>query len=172
VAANSPRLGSGRNLLWRLARLGTATQKPSAFEPHNLSAAEVEDGLVRPHYLMKGDMAAIDYAICGVNDVIAHSLTLHPQLLAERLRSHAGVHAEFADGYGDREVTRNEFGLVDRLRRFADAVDLGDCTIPDDFDVRREAFSCAAWLQDLHPIMQGEIVEREDAQNARPGRSG
>ena len=30
----------------------------------------------------KGDMAAIDYATCGVNDVIAHSLKLHPQLLA------------------------------------------------------------------------------------------
>ena len=34
-------------------------------------------------------MAAIDYATCGVNDVIAHSLNLHPQLLADRLRSHA-----------------------------------------------------------------------------------
>jgi hypothetical protein len=117
-------------------------------------------------------MAAIDYATCGINDVIAHSLKLHPQLLVDRIRFHARVHAQFADAYNDSEVMRNELDLADRLHSFADAIELGDHTIPGDFDVRREAFSCAAWLQDLHPIMQGEIVEREDAQNARPGRSG
>jgi hypothetical protein len=117
-------------------------------------------------------MAAIDYATCGANDVFAHSLKLHPQLLADRLRSHAGVHAEFADAYGDPEVTRNELGLADRLASFADAIDLGDYAIPDDVDVRREAFSCAAGLQNLHPIMQKVIAEREDARNARPARSG
>jgi hypothetical protein len=82
------------------------------------------------------------------------------------------VHAEFADAYGDPKVTRNEFGLAERLASFADAIDLGDYTIPDDPDVRREAFSCAAQLQDLHPIMQKVIAEREDARNARPARSG
>jgi hypothetical protein len=117
-------------------------------------------------------MAAIDYAHCGINDVIAHSLKLHPQLLADRLRSHALVHAEFADAYGDREVARNELTLADRLHAFAKAIDLCDNTIPNDDDVRGEAFSCAAWLQDLHPIMQGEIAERENTQNVRPGRSG
>ena len=116
-------------------------------------------------------MAAIDYATCGINEVIAHSLKLHPQLLADRLRSHARVHAEFADAYGDREVTRNEITLADRLHAFANAIELGDTMIPND-DVRREAFGCAAWLQDLHPIMQEEIAEREDARNARPGASG
>ena len=49
-------------------------------------------------------MAAIDYATCGVNDVITHSLKLHPQLLADRLRFHARVHAQFADAYGNHEV--------------------------------------------------------------------
>jgi hypothetical protein len=44
---------------------------------------------------------------------------------------------------GDREVMRSELGLADRLHDFADAVELGDYTIPDEFDVRREAFSCA-----------------------------
>jgi hypothetical protein len=117
----------------------------------------------------KSDMAAIDYATCGVNDVIAHSLKLHPQLLADRLRSHARVHAEFADAYGDREVTRNELTLADRLHVFANAIELDDSTIPNDDDVRGKAFGCAAWLQDLHPIMQEEIGEREDAS---PGRSG
>ena len=117
-------------------------------------------------------MAAIDYARCGVNDVIAHSLKLHPQLLAERLRSHGCVHAEFADGYDDREVTRNELDLADRLHAFAHAVELGDYTLPHDCDVRREAFSCAAWLQDLHPIMQKVIAEREEARNPRLGQSG
>ena len=117
-------------------------------------------------------MAAIDYATCGVNDVIAHSLKLHPQLLADRLRFHARVHAQFADAYDDREVTRNELDLADRLHSFANAIDLGDYTIPDDVDVRHEAFSCAAGLQNLHPIMQKEIAEREDARNARPARSG
>jgi hypothetical protein len=117
---------------------------------------------------MKGDMAAIDYATCSVNDVITHSLKLHPQLLADCVRSHAGVHAEFAAAYGDPEVTRNELSLADRLASFADAIDLGDYTIPDDPDVSREAFGCAARLQDLHPIMQKVIAEREDARNARP----
>jgi hypothetical protein len=59
------------------------------------------------------------------------------------------VHAEFADAYDNREVTRSELGLADRLHGFANAVDLGDFTIPDDFDVRSEAFGCAASLQDL-----------------------
>ena len=117
-------------------------------------------------------MTAIDYATCGVSDVIAHSLKRHPQLLADRLRSHAGVHAEFADAYGDPEVMRNELDLADRLASFADATDYGDYTIPDDVDVRREAFSCAAGLQDLHPIMQKVIAEREDARNVRPATSG
>jgi hypothetical protein len=120
----------------------------------------------------KGDMAAIDYATCSINDVIVHSLKLHPQLLVDRLRSHANVHAEFADAYGDREVTGNELALADRLHAFATAIELGDPVIPNDDDVRREAFSCAAWLQDLHPIMQEAIAEREDTQIARPGRSG
>ena len=108
-------------------------------------------------------MAAIDCATCGVNDVIAHSLKLHPRQLANRVRSHARVHAEFADAYNDCEVTRNELGLADRLASFADAIGLGDYTIPNDPDVRCEAFSCAAWLQGLHPIMQEAIVEQDDA---------
>src|SRR5215469_18164867 len=77
-------------------------------------------------------MATIDYATCGVNDVIAHSLKLHPQLLAARLRFHARVHAEFADAYDDHEVMRNELGLADRLHSFANAIELGDYVIPDD----------------------------------------
>ena len=109
-------------------------------------------------------MATIDYATCIGDDVIAHSLQLHPQLIAERLRSHARVHAEFAEAYDDHSVTRNELDLADRLHAFAKAVELGDYAIPDDGDVRREAFGCAAWLQDLHPIMQGAIVKRGDAQ--------
>ena len=117
-------------------------------------------------------MAAIDYATCSVNDVITHSLKLHPQLLADCVRSHAGVHAEFADAYIDPKVTRNEFGLADRLASFAEAIDLGDYTIPDDPDVSREAFGCAARLQDLHPIMQTVIAARDDARNARQARSG
>ena len=119
--------------------------------------------------LKKGDMAAIDYATCSANDVITHSLKLHPQRLADCVRFYARVHAEFADAYDDREVTRNELDLADRLRSFADATDFGDHTIPDDVDVRREAFSCAARLQDLHPILQKVIAEREDAPKARPG---
>ena len=114
----------------------------------------------------KGDMTAIDYATCGISDVIAHSLKLHPQLLADHLRSHARVHAEFADAYGDREVTRNELALADRLDAFAHAIELGDTTMPTDDNVRCEAFGCAAWLQDLHPIMQEAIAERE---GTRPG---
>jgi hypothetical protein len=117
-------------------------------------------------------MAAIDYATCSVNDVIAHSLKLHVQLLANRLRSHACVHAQFADAYGDSEVTRGELDLAGRLHRFANAAELGNYTIPDDHDVRREAFSCAARLQDLHPIMQKMIVDRDDALNAHPGSDG
>ena len=117
-------------------------------------------------------MAAIDYANCGINDVIAHSLKLHSALLSDHLRAYARVHAQFADAYDSREVMRNELDLADRLRSFADAIDLGDYTIPDDVDLRREAFSCAAWLQDLHPIMQKVIAEREDARSARPARSG
>jgi hypothetical protein len=117
-------------------------------------------------------MAAIDYATCGINDVITHSLKLHPRQLANRVRSHAGVHTEFADAYDDRDVTRNELDLADRLHAFANAVELGDHTIPDDCDVRREAFGCAAGLQNLHPIMQREVAEREDVRNARHARSG
>jgi len=120
---------------------------------------------------MKGDMRAIDYATCCINDVIAYSLKRHSRLLVDRLRSHARVHAEFADAYEIREVTRSELGLAERLHGFANAVELGDHMIPDDFDVRREAFGSAASLQDLHPIMQGAIAEREDARNAGPGRS-
>ena len=117
-------------------------------------------------------MAAIDYATCGINDVIAYSLKLHPKLLADRLRFHAHVHAQFADAYNDSEVMRNELDLAGRLHSFADAIELGDHMIPGDFDVRREAFSCAAWLQDLHPIMQSSIAEREQAAYAPLGRSG
>ena len=117
----------------------------------------------------KGDLAPIDYATCGADDVIAHSLKLHPQLLANHLRLHAHVHAVFADAYGDHQVMRNELGLADRLQSFANAIELGDYAIPDDIDVRDEAFSCAAWLQDLHPIMQKAIVERDDAGDARLG---
>jgi len=116
-------------------------------------------------------MAAIDYTTCNISDVIAHSLKLHPQLLADRLRSHARVHAEFADAYGDRDITRNELALAGRLDAFASAIELDDTVIPNDDDVRREAFGCAAWLQDLHPIMQEAIAEREDARHAGPGRS-
>jgi hypothetical protein len=114
-------------------------------------------------------MAAIDYATCSVDDVIAHSLKLHSQLLEDCIRSHARVHAEFAEAYDDHSVTRNELDLTDRLHAFAKAVELGDYTLPDDGEVRREAFGCAAWLQDLHPIMQEAIVERRDARNARMG---
>src|SRR5215469_17008396 len=112
---------------------------------------------------------AIDYATCGINDVFAHSLKLHPQLLADHLRSRARVHAEFADAYGDREVTRNELALADRLEACANAIEQGDTVIPNDHDVRCETFGCAAWLQELHPIMQEEIAEREGARNAPLG---
>jgi hypothetical protein len=81
------------------------------------------------------------------------------------------VHAQFADAYGDCEVTRNERDLANRLYSFANAIDLGDYTIPDDVDVRHEAFICAAGLQNLHPIMQREVAEREGARNVPPGRS-
>ena len=117
-------------------------------------------------------MAAIDCATCDVNDVIAHSLQLHPQLLADRLRFHARVHAQFADAYNDHEVTRNELSLAARLHAFADAINLGDYAISDNVDVRREAFNCAAGLQNMHPIMQEVIAAREDARNARPARPG
>jgi hypothetical protein len=116
-------------------------------------------------------MTAIDYATCGYNDVITYSMELHPRLLSDRIRFYARVHAQFADAYGDCEVTRNERDLADRLYSFADAIDLGDCTMPDDIDVRHEAFICAAGLQNLHPIMQNAIARREDARNARPARS-
>ena len=62
---------------------------------------------------------AIDYDTCGYGDIIAHSLKLHPRLLSDRLRFYARVHAEFADAYGDCEVTRNERDLADRLYSFA-----------------------------------------------------
>lgn len=114
-------------------------------------------------------MTAIDHPNCGINDIIEHSLKLHPQLLVDCLRSHAYVHTEFADAYDNREVMLSELGVADRLHRFADAVERGDYTIPDDPDIRREAFSCAAGLQDLHPIMQGVIAEHENARNTRSG---
>jgi hypothetical protein len=114
-------------------------------------------------------MAGIDYTICGFGEVIAYSLELHPRLLSRRLRAHASVHAEFADAYADCEVMRNELTLAERLSAFADAIDIGDYIVPDHVDVRHVAFSCAAWLQDLHPIMQEAIAEREDVRNARPG---
>ena len=69
-------------------------------------------------------------------------------------------------------MTRNERDLADRLYAFADAIDLGDHTTPDDVDVRHEAFICAARLQNLHPIMQKVIAAREDARNARLVRCG
>ena len=107
---NSPRHGSGRHLLWRLARVGHGHADLSDRRTRSRTAS------CGHHFgLKKSDMAAIDYATCGVNDVIAHSLKLHPRLLADRVRSHARVHAEFADAYGDPEVTRNELGLADRL---------------------------------------------------------
>ena len=112
--------------------------------------------------LKKSAMTAIDYATCGVSDVIVHSLKLHPQLLVDRLRLHARVHAEFADAYDDPEVTRSELYLADRLHSFADAIDFGDYTLPDVIGVRDAAFGCAAQLQDLHPIMQDVIIERTE----------
>jgi hypothetical protein len=115
----------------------------------------------------EGDMDAIDYAACDMNEVIAHSLKLHPQLVADCLRFHARARAEFADTYDDREVARNELDVADRLHCFAHAIELGNYTIPDDFVVRREAFGCAARLQDLHPIMQEVIIEQEVARIAR-----
>jgi hypothetical protein len=117
-------------------------------------------------------MAAIDYATCGMNDVISHSLKLHPKLLADRLRFHARVHAQFADAYDNNEVMRNELDLAVRLLSFADAIELGDYTIPGDFDLRSEAFSCAVRLQNLHTIMQNLIAEREGAYAPHQGRSG
>jgi hypothetical protein len=108
-------------------------------------------------------MAAIHYATCDVNDVIAYSLKLHPKVLVDRLRFHARVHAQFADAYNDSEVMRNELDLAGRLHSFADAIELGDHTIPGDSDVRREAFSCASRLLDLHPIMQNLVAKREQA---------
>jgi hypothetical protein len=117
-------------------------------------------------------MAAIDDANCSINEVIEYSLKVHPQLLVGCLRSHARVHAEFADAYGDRDVTQNELDFAVRLHGFANAVALRDYTIPDDPDVRRAAFDCAARLQDLHPIMQSMIAEHENAQNARSGKGG
>ena len=117
-------------------------------------------------------MSSVDYATCGFNDIIAYSLKLHARRFSDCLRAHARVHAQFADAYDSREVARSELDLADRLQSFANAVDLGDYTMPDDVDVRHEAFSCAARLQDLHPIMQQVITEREDAQNARPSRGG
>jgi hypothetical protein len=74
--------------------------------------------------------------------------------------------------YGDREVTRSELDLADRLHFFADTIDFGDYTIPDDISVRDVAFGCAAQLHDLHPIMQEVIVEQEDARNACPDKIG
>jgi hypothetical protein len=161
----SPRHGSGRHPLWRLARVGHGHADLSRCTRSRTASCSHHFGL------KKSDMTAIDYATCGVSDVIAHSLKLHPQLLADRLRFHARVHAQFADAYDDPSVTRSELDLADRLHSFADAIDFGDYTIPDDIGVRDVAFGSAAQLQDLHPIMQKEIVEQEGARNARPGKS-
>jgi hypothetical protein len=106
-------------------------------------------------------MAAIDYRTCGINDVIALSLKLHPQLLVDCIRSHARVHAQFADAWNNHEVMRSELDLADRLHAFANAIELGNTKIPSETDLRREAFSCAARLQDMHPIMQAVLVERD-----------
>jgi hypothetical protein len=64
-------------------------------------------------------------------------------------------------------VARTELDLADRLNAFAAAIARRDYTVPDASDVRGEAFSCAAWLQDLHPIMQEVMIEQEDVHNAR-----
>jgi hypothetical protein len=69
----------------------------------------------------------------------------------------------FADAYNNSEVMRNELDLAGRLHSFADAIELGDHMIPSNSDVRREAFSCAARLQGLHPIMQTLVARREQA---------
>jgi hypothetical protein len=114
----------------------------------------------------ESDMAAIDYATCGVNDIIAHSLKLHPQLLAGRLRFHARAHVQFADAIRRSRSDAERARPRGPLHSFADAIDFGDYTIPDDVDVRREAFRCAAGLQNLHPTMQRLIAAREDARNA------
>jgi hypothetical protein len=106
-------------------------------------------------------MATIDYATCRVNDVIAHSLKLHLRLLADCLRFDARVHTQFADADDGSAVMRNELDLARRLCSFVDAIELGDHTIPDNFDVRRAAYSCAAQLQDLHSITQNLIAERD-----------
>ena len=56
------------------------------------------------------------------------------------------------------------------MHSFAAAIDLGDYTIPDDVDVRREVFNCAAGCKIC--TLQKVITAREDARNARPARSG
>ena len=81
-------------------------------------------------------MAAINYQTGGINGVIALSLKLHPQLLVDCVRSHARVHAQFADAWNNREVMRSELDLADRLHAFANAIELGDTMIPNDDDVR------------------------------------
>jgi hypothetical protein len=106
-------------------------------------------------------MAFFNYDTSSVNNVIVLSLNLHPELLARSLRFHARVHAEFADTYDDAEVLRAELDLAKRLHAFADAIELGDHTIPDECDVRCHAFGSAARLQNLHPIMLNVIAERE-----------
>jgi len=124
---------------------------------------------VRADKVEEGDMTTIDQAHCGINEIIERSLKLHPRQFVDCLRSHACVHAQFAGAYEDREVMRSELGLADRLHRFANAVELGNYKIPDDSDIRHEAFSCAAGLQDLHPIMQSTIAEHENAHSGEGG---
>ena len=124
---------------------------------------------MRADKVEEGDMTTIDQAHCGINEIIERSLKLHPRQFVDCLRSHACVHAQFAGAYEDREVMRSELGLADRLHRFANAIELGNHTIPDDSDIRREAFSCAAGLQDLHPIMQSVIAEHENAHSSEGG---
>ena len=106
-------------------------------------------------------MAFFDYDTSSVNEVIAHSLSLQPELLARSLRFHARVHTEFADAYGDADVLRTELDLAKRLHAFADAIELGNHTVPDELGVRCHASGCAARLQDLHPIVQNVIAKRE-----------
>jgi hypothetical protein len=115
-------------------------------------------------------MAAIDYVTRGQRHN-QHSLKLHPQQLADRLRFHARGHAQFADAIRRSRSDAERARPRGPLHSFADAIDFGDYTIPDDVDVRREAFRCAAGLQNLHPTMQKVIAAREDARNARPARS-
>src|SRR5262245_42830087 len=54
--------------------------------------------------------------------------------LSDRLPARARVHAECAGAYNNSEVMRSELDLAERPRSFANAIDLGNHTIPDDLD--------------------------------------